>query len=56
LSGNSAHTATLRKEIPRIQRIHGPLSKLPNNVPARPAAASFASVANRIPKMIGAGR
>jgi len=56
LSGNSAHTATLRKEIPRIQRIYGPLSKLPKNVPARPAAAWFASVAKRIPKMIGTGR
>jgi hypothetical protein len=29
LSGNSAHTATLRKEIPRVQRIPRPLSKLP---------------------------
>ena len=27
LSGNSAHTATPRKEIPRIQRIHGPLNR-----------------------------
>jgi hypothetical protein len=56
LSGNSAHTATLRKEIPRIQRIHGPVIKRPKNVPTRPAAARFASVAKKMPKMIGSGR
>src|SRR6202008_4577663 len=56
LSGNSAHTATLRNESPNIHRVHGPLSRPPKKVPAKPAAAWLAMVANKIPKMIGTGR
>src|SRR6516162_3783883 len=39
LSGNSAHTATLKNESPSTHRIHGPLSTPPKKVPAKPAAA-----------------
>lgn len=56
LSGNSAQTAMLRKEIPRIQRIDGPVIKPPKKIPTRPAAAWLASVAKKMPKMIGSGR
>jgi hypothetical protein len=56
LSGNSAHTATLRNESPSIHRIPGPLSTSPKKVPAKPAAAWLATVAKKIPKMIGTGR
>jgi hypothetical protein len=56
LSGNSAQIATLKKVAPRIQRIHGPSSKLPTKAPVAPAAAWLARVATRIPKMIGNGR
>jgi len=45
-----------RNEIPRIQRIKAPVSRLPKNTPARPAAAWLAMVATRIPKMTGAAR
>jgi hypothetical protein len=39
LSGKTAQTATPRKEIPRAHRINEPVSRLPKNVPASPAAA-----------------
>ena len=48
--------ATLRNEKPRTQCIHRPVRKFPSSVPARPAAAWLAMVANNMPKMIGTGR
>jgi hypothetical protein len=48
--------ATPRKDSPRNQRIHGPASRLPNSVPANPAAVWFAKVEKKIPKRIGTGR